>query len=192
MADDDDVSGLFAFVSKVQRAVGVLTFSATALDRSSAACRLLDSVPPLTSAESRACLARLLPRLAKGVIVNVRYAHPLAPPHQASRWRAQLACGWLISHFRNADIGLRDLADALGITPPHLCRVLQAESGFPFLSHLRTLRVLEATVQLSDPRLRMKEIAGRTGFHSNAEMDHAFNRTLHMSPTVCRRSLETG
>jgi transcriptional regulator GlxA family with amidase domain len=64
--------------------------------------------------------------------------------------------------------------------------VLQHESGFGYTQQLRTLRVMAAVALLPNQRLRVKEVCARAGFNGNAEMDHAFQRTVRMSPSTYR------
>lgn len=87
--------------------------------------------------------------------------------------------------FRKPD-GVQHYASLLGVTPTHLTRVCRKVSGRAALDILTDRRHFEARRLLRDTRLKVSEIAERSGFASPAYFTRAFRARTGQSPSEFR------
>jgi YesN/AraC family two-component response regulator len=78
------------------------------------------------------------------------------------------------------------VAQDLGVSTEHLCRVLKRHTGLTFVTLLRRTRVRAACRLLQTTGLSMKEIAGRAGFSSASRFDRDFKMVCGVSPSEYR------
>ena len=78
------------------------------------------------------------------------------------------------------------VAQDLGVSTEHLCRVLKRHTGLTFVTLLRRTRVRAACRLLQTTTLSMKEIAGRAGFSSASRFDRDFKVVCGVSPSEYR------
>lgn len=78
------------------------------------------------------------------------------------------------------------VAQDLGVSTEHLCRVLKRHTGLTFVTLLRRARVRAACRLLQTTSLSMKEIAARAGFSSASRFDRDFKTVCGMSPSAYR------
>jgi YesN/AraC family two-component response regulator len=81
------------------------------------------------------------------------------------------------------------VAQDLGVSTEHLCRVLKRHTGLTFVALLRRTRVRAACRMLQTTTLSMKEIAARAGFSSASRFDRDFKTVCGMSPSEYRASV---
>jgi YesN/AraC family two-component response regulator len=78
------------------------------------------------------------------------------------------------------------VAQDLGVSTEHLCRVLKRHTGLTFVTLLRRTRVRAACRLLQTTTLSMKEIACRAGFSSASRFDRDFKTVCGVSPSEYR------
>ena len=78
------------------------------------------------------------------------------------------------------------VAQDLGVSTEHLCRVLKRHTGLTFVTLLRRTRVRAACRLLQTTTLSMKEIASRAGFSSASRFDRDFKMVCGVSPSQYR------
>jgi two-component system sensor histidine kinase ChiS len=78
------------------------------------------------------------------------------------------------------------VAQDLGVSTEHLCRVVKRHTGLTFVTLLRRARVRAACRLLQTTALSMKEIAGRAGFSSASRFDRDFKQVCGVSPSEYR------
>jgi YesN/AraC family two-component response regulator len=78
------------------------------------------------------------------------------------------------------------VAQDLGVSTEHLCRVLKRHTGLTFVTLLRRTRVRAACRLLQTTTLSMKEIAGQAGFSSASRFDRDFKTVCGVSPSAYR------
>ena len=78
------------------------------------------------------------------------------------------------------------VAQDLGVSTEHLCRVLKRHTGLTFVTLLRRTRVRAACRLLQTTTLSMKEIASRAGFSSASRFDRDFKTVCGVSPSEFR------
>lgn len=89
--------------------------------------------------------------------------------------------------FRN-QVGVQNLAAALGVTPTHLSRVTRRVSGRAALDILADRRHFEACRLLAGSTLSVSEIAAESGFASPAYFTRAFRARSGSSPSEFRKA----
>jgi AraC-like DNA-binding protein len=78
------------------------------------------------------------------------------------------------------------VAQDLGVSTEHLCRVLKRHTGLTFVTLLRGTRVRAACRLLQTTTLSMKEIAARAGFSSASRFNRDFKTVCGVSPSEYR------
>jgi YesN/AraC family two-component response regulator len=78
------------------------------------------------------------------------------------------------------------VAQELGVSTEHLCRVLKRHTGLTFVTLLRRTRVRAACRLLQTTTLSMKEIASCAGFTSASRFDRDFKTVCGVSPSEYR------
>jgi len=125
------------------------------------------------------------------------YAPPLLPGSASTdtsrpgRVNRQVVHTMRTIEERYADTNLHvgDVAQDLGVSTEHLCRLLKRHTGLTFVMHLRRARVRAACRLLQTTTLSMKQIAGRVGFGSASRFDRDFKHVCGVSPSAYRANL---
>lgn len=125
--------------------------------------------------------AKQLSLLANQALLQER----VAEPPQVARARQ------FIHEHCEDDLSLGEVARHAGISPFYLCKKFKEVTGLNFTDYVSRLRVEKAKELLSDPNLRVSEIAYQTGFQSLSHFNRCFKRITGQSPTACRSELLT-
>ena len=89
----------------------------------------------------------------------------------------------------NSELSLREIAESMFVSPQHLSRIFKQETGDTFGAYLAQTRVQKAMVLLRDPKLKMYEIAAKTGFSSQHYFSSSFKKLLGISPVEYRKTV---
>ena len=110
------------------------------------------------------------------------------PPNREQR---KMLCDRALRFMRancTRRIGLRDIAQHVGISARHLGRLFHDVLGDSVNSTLMRLRLEQAHAMLSsDSSLLVKQVALATGFNSPAYFTHCFRRAFGCLPREVRR-----
>jgi len=90
------------------------------------------------------------------------------------------------SRYNEPTLQVSAVAQDLGVSTEHLCRVLKRHTGLTFVTLLRRTRVRAACRLLQTTTLSMKEIASRAGFSSASRFDRDFKTVCGVSPSEYR------
>ena len=88
--------------------------------------------------------------------------------------------------------GLTELATALGVTAPHLCRVFHSLTGGTIHALRDQLRLAAALDQLEDGVKDLTSLALDLGYSSHSHFTANFGRALSRSPSAMRAALTRG
>jgi AraC family transcriptional regulator len=89
-------------------------------------------------------------------------------------------------------VQLSDVADAVKVSPFHLCRIFKAETDLSIHRYLNRLRLREALGRVTAPHADLMDIALDLGFSSHSHFSFAFGREYGVSPTGFRKLVTTG
>lgn len=87
---------------------------------------------------------------------------------------------------RNASLTLKDLAQNVKLSIPHLRRIFKAETGESFAHYHKALRMRKAKELLATTFLGVKQIALKTGFGDVSHFVRDFKKDCGMTPTQYR------
>lgn len=112
-------------------------------------------------------------------------------PHEQMRVSPQAIRTMHVIENRYVETSLQvsAVAQDLGVSTEHLCRVIKRHTGLTFVTLLRRARVRAACRLLQTTTLSMKEIAGRAGFSSASRFDRDFKSVCGVSPSEYRAGL---
>lgn len=91
--------------------------------------------------------------------------------------------------YRNNELRLNDLADALEIQPHHLSQVINEHFGKTFNQYINEYRIDEAKMLLASDIHRQTyiiEIAYQVGFNNKTTFNHTFKLQTGLSPSQWR------
>lgn len=97
-------------------------------------------------------------------------------------------CEFLNTHYREV-LQLDNIAQVVGASPFHLCRVFKRQTGMAIRSYLKRLRlggVLQALAAGDDT---LSRIAVDNGFYSHSHLTSVFSKELGCPPSEVRRLL---
>jgi AraC-like DNA-binding protein len=96
----------------------------------------------------------------------------------------------LLSGRVGQKLTLGELAAAVNVSIPYLCKLFGEHLGMPPGKYLSKIRLEECRVLLREGELSMGEIAGRMGFSSPQHFSRQFRQWFGMSPSEYARSLK--
>jgi AraC-like DNA-binding protein len=114
---------------------------------------------------------------------------PYVPMEPASRVSAlsEKAKRFIASRYR-ANVGIHDVARALGVSHAHLTRGFKRDFGLTPVSYRHRLRVSEAMGRLSQGE-RIVDVGYEVGFNDTTRFYKDFRKVTGTSPGKCRRSM---
>lgn len=133
--------------------------------------------------------------IAHQLRARVRAGWPGPSPHR--RWagghrKVALALDVIRRRHRDPALRLADAAQAAGLSPAYLGRLLVQVTGLGFAEHLRRARVSAAEVMLTTTTLSIKEVAHAVGYGSSGAFDRAFRQVHALAPLEWMRQHSTG
>ena len=85
-------------------------------------------------------------------------------------------------------ISVRDLADAVHISPFHFARMFKETVGTPPHAYITRVRIERAKRLLAETQIPLVEVAARVGFQTQAHFTGVFHRFVGTTPRVYRRN----
>lgn len=98
-----------------------------------------------------------------------------------------LAKRYIDTHFHKVDLSLQEVADAIGISPAYLSRLLRQDLGASFIDYLSQNRVQHALKLLHDPTVKIYEVAEKVGYKGQHYFSTVFKKVLGISPLEYRK-----
>jgi len=78
---------------------------------------------------------------------------------------------------------VKELADAVNLSPSHLRRVFKAETGVPLNRYLKSLRLRKSKELIEHTFLNMKQIMFAVGVKDKSQFARDFKRLTGFTPT---------
>ncbi|WP_378955930.1 response regulator [Pelosinus sp. sgz500959] len=91
------------------------------------------------------------------------------------------------TYYYKEDLSLQNLADTIQISPTYLSRLLKNEIGVSFIDYLIQVRVEKAIQIMSDPTVKLYEVAQRVGYNNQHYFSTAFKKVVGLSPAEYRK-----
>jgi len=128
-------------------------------------------------------------KVLAGVVKEARQAQGLTRvrrnPSRARRCYTEDVKALLQERFRER-LQLDDIARSLYVSPYHLCRTFQEQTGVPIHRYLNRLRVREAMEMMAEGEVGLSDLAFGLGFSSHSHFTAAFRKELGISPRGMR------
>jgi len=91
------------------------------------------------------------------------------------------------TYYYQEDLSLQHVADTIQISPTYLSRLLKNEIGVSFIEYLIQVRVEKAIQIMSDPTVKIYEVAQRVGYSNQHYFSTAFKKVVGLSPAEYRK-----
>jgi AraC-like DNA-binding protein/ligand-binding sensor protein len=88
-------------------------------------------------------------------------------------------------------VRLREIATAMHVSTFYFCKMFKKATGLTFTDYLGRVRVEKAKSLLTNPHLRISEIAYSVGFQSLTHFNRVFRSVTGESPTSFRENLKS-
>jgi two-component system, response regulator YesN len=102
-----------------------------------------------------------------------------------------LAQNYIDAHFGDPELTLEGVAGVVQVSPGYLSRLLKRETGFSFVDYLTRVRINKAVHLMSDPAVKVYEVAEAVGYQSQHYFSRAFKRVFGRSPVEYRKGGST-
>ena len=94
-----------------------------------------------------------------------------------------------IAQNRTEVLSLGAVARAAGASVFHFCKLFRKSTGLKFTDYVARVRLEDARTRLSNPNLRISEIAYDVGFQSLTQFNRTFQRIFGQAPSEYRSKL---
>jgi two-component system response regulator YesN len=94
---------------------------------------------------------------------------------------------YIDAHFAEPSLDLEEVASTARISPGYLSRLLKLETGFSFVDYLARVRINKAVQMMSDPAVKVYEVAEAVGYQSQHYFSRAFKRVFGRPPVEYRK-----
>jgi AraC-like DNA-binding protein len=131
--------------------------------------------------------AALLDLLAM-LIENADSHHTDASADQLQTIR--LAIEFIARRYAKPSLMLSDIADAVRLSDDYFGTLFRRHVGTTPMRYLRTVRIEQSKLLLTQTRLPINEIAARVGFDDPLHFSRVFHQTTHVRPTDFRRQTQ--
>ena len=99
----------------------------------------------------------------------------------------QKAKQYIENNYFKEELSLEDVARDIKVSASYLSRVLKQETGTSFIDYLTQVRVKMAIQLMTDPSMKIYEIAERVGYNSQHYFSTAFKKVLGVSPVEYKK-----
>ncbi len=113
-----------------------------------------------------------------------------ALPAEEPRWMSEVDRRIELSIDERSSV--RDLADAVGVHPSHLCRVFHRFRGRTIGDYVTGLRMQLACRRIVETEWPLRDVAAEAGFTDQSHMSRAFRRFVGQTPGAYRKRIRTG
>jgi len=91
------------------------------------------------------------------------------------------------TYYYKEDFSLQELAEIIKISPTYLSRLLKNEIGVSFIEYLTQVRVEKAIQMMSDPTIKLYEVAEKVGYSNQHYFSTTFKKVVGLSPAEYRK-----
>lgn len=113
--------------------------------------------------------------------------HADARLDDADHPKVLLALAFIAASFRQPNLRLRKVADAVHLSPWYLSRLLHERLGMGFGNYVREMRLVHASVLLRPSTRSIKEISAEVGYKYPRDFSHDFRKWFGVTPSAWRR-----
>lgn len=97
-----------------------------------------------------------------------------------------LAIKYIDTNYSLNHLSLDSVAEKLNLSPSYLSKLLKQEAGLSFIDYLTSVRIKRAIDIMSDPTVKIYQIAELVGYNNQHYFCKAFKKIMGFSPTEYR------
>jgi two-component system response regulator YesN len=102
-----------------------------------------------------------------------------------------LTMKYIERHYHLPSLTLGNVAEGVQVSSTYLSKQLKREMGLSFIDYLTEVRVRKAIQIMSDPHIKVYEIAGQVGYSSQHYFSSAFKKVTGTSPMLYKRGIRS-
>jgi len=106
--------------------------------------------------------------------------------HEAKENKVSSVIGEAMTYIEenySKDLRLKDVAEAVAISPQYFSKIFKKELGVNFIDYLTNVRMEQAKRMLKEDRLSIKEICYQIGYNDPNYFSRLFKKVVGVSPT---------
>lgn len=92
-------------------------------------------------------------------------------------------------NYRNGNITISEIANALSLTPAYLCQLFKKETGQTINDYCNAYKIEKAKQLLTDRTIKLLEVASETGYNDVKYFTRTFKRITGITPSVYRENI---
>ena len=119
-------------------------------------------------------------------IMSVMLRNNELVPARAPSDLFQKAILYVNNHYNEA-ICLKDVAEALNVSPVYMSRVFAKKTGIRFSEFINSFRLQKAIAMVTDPSIPLGEVAFSCGFGSIRNFNRVFSKMMTCTPSEYRK-----
>jgi len=100
-----------------------------------------------------------------------------------------IAKQYIENNYNKEELSLEEVSNEINVSPAYFSRILKQETGASFIDYLTQVRVKMAIQLMSDPSMKIYEIAEKIGYNSQHYFSTAFKRVLGVSPVEFKKGV---
>ncbi len=153
-----------------------------------AALNLISRLPELNDCIPDITAASTIIRLKEILQNNIRSLERVYTNNSYILCLIDMALQYIDQHF-SEDISLNDVASCVALSPTYFSRYFKQQTGERFMDYLCKVRMEKALVMITDPTLKVYEIANAVGYKSLKHFYKLFRNHTGYTPTKYRNTI---
>ena len=101
-----------------------------------------------------------------------------------------LAKNYIDQNYFEQSISLQQVANHLQVSPTYLSKQLKNEIGVSFVHYLTNVRMEKAVKLITDPYLKIYEVAEMVGYSTQHYFSNVFKKMVGISPIEYRNGIK--
>ncbi len=144
--------------------------------------RILKEIQQIHSIKDMAALRTQVHRIYEAFSAAFRLS---LTESQALDWSLKISA-YIRNHYADPNLNGELLGRNFGLSPAYISHIFHRGTGVKLLDYIHMTRIAQVKLLLKDTRLRLPEIAQRTGYIDRYSMSRVFVRYVGITPTEYR------
>lgn len=100
------------------------------------------------------------------------------------------ALGYIGEHYKDPELGVREIAETLGLSESHLSHVFKKETDYTVNAYITRCRIAAAMKLLGNCRYKVYEVAEMTGYKDTTYFSTIFKKLTGLNPSEYQNRIQ--